>query len=64
LKTLFTRRLFILLWIGAIALFFANYIYPVSSGITRLAAIVLFFIVWFGFLGSSLNRVGGEGGNG
>lgn len=50
LKTIFTRRLFVLLWIAAIALFIATYIYPVSSGITRLAGIILCFVVWIGFL--------------
>jgi len=50
-------RLQRLLWIAALVLFVADWLYPVSSGLTRAAGAVLFLVVGFGFIGLVWRRV-------
>jgi len=43
-------RLKILLWVCAVVLLLADWLYPVSSGLTRAAGVVLSGLVWFSFV--------------
>jgi len=45
-----SQRLPWLLWIAGVALFFANWLFPVSSRLTRITGIMLLFVVWFGLI--------------
>jgi len=43
-------RLHRLLWLGALAFFVANALFPVSTRMTRAGGVGLFLIVWFGLI--------------
>src|SRR5204863_6746506 len=51
-----STRLIRLLWVAALVLFVAVWLFPVSNGITRATDLVLFFIVWFGLIGMCWRR--------
>jgi cell wall-associated NlpC family hydrolase len=45
-----------LLWIAALSLFIAVWLFPISNGMTRSAGLVLFFVVWVGLIGLTWRR--------
>jgi hypothetical protein len=55
MKPIFSRRLCWLLWFLALALFFGDWLYPVSNVLTRSAGCVLLALVWLGALGLAWN---------
>jgi hypothetical protein len=56
LRRLFTTRLLWLLWIGAVILFVAIWLHPVSDGRTRTAGLVVVPIIWLGLIGLLWSR--------
>jgi len=50
LKAIITTRLLWLLWLAALLLFIADWLYPVSNTPTRVIGLALLGIVWFGFI--------------
>jgi hypothetical protein len=58
LKTLLTTRSLRLLWLLALVIFIAVWLYPVSSMATRSAGAVLLCIVWFGLVALAWKRRG------
>lgn len=44
-------RLSRLLWLAALVLFVAVWLFPLSNGVTRATGVVLFLVVWFGLVG-------------
>lgn len=55
-KVILTARLPRLLWLVALVLFIAVWMFPVSTALTRLAGVILFFIVWFGLIALNWRR--------
>ena len=49
-------RLLRLLWIAALVLFVAVWLFPVSNRITRATGLALFFVVWLGLIGLCWRR--------
>jgi len=45
------RRLLRLLWVAALVLFVAVWLFPVSNDMTRAADLALLLVVWFGLIG-------------
>lgn len=50
LKVVLTTRLRRLLWLAALVLFFADWLFPVSNTPTRAVGLALLAVVWFGFI--------------
>ena len=49
-------RLLRLLWLAALVLFVAVWLFPVSNRITRATGLALFFVVWLGLIGLCWRR--------
>ena len=50
MKSIFTTRLLRLLWLAALFLWIAVWLYPLSSAKTRTAGVALVAVVWIGFI--------------